>query len=1214
MKKILILIIVLLSLITNTRSQNSTVLYENNFDSYTSRFIPNGWTIQNNSATVTFNNGSMQIYGSGTTGGMVLYNKVLPSNYSIEYDLTLISLVYTADNTRWTSTVINYNDGVGFWNVGLRKNGNGGIDKYSFTTSSWSANTFSGSGALNYGQSYKIKVVVKDNAISYYVDGVLKRTAVTIGSEYATGKVGISVRDMVVNIDNFKISSLSATDEPTTIYENNYNNFGSNGSVVPENWTVRYGTARVAYVNGAMQLESSNMGILLYNGTLPTNCIVEYDYAVKANANATFWGGTILRYNEDLGFYNAGIKFNGSKALEKYNNTTNTWTSTAIAGTESLVLNKYYHIKVVVENMNLSYYVDGVLIGTKAMDTGYESGKIGIALKGQTVCIDNFSVKSIDNTSTLYENNFNSYASLNLSDDWEARNYSANIDYTDNCMRISNTISDNTPGIVLLNDTMSGDNYVVEFDYTMESSFNDTRWGGMVYRLNDGLGYWVSSIRKNGNAALDNFNFVSNNWPNTNPFTRDTPIELNKSYHIKIIVFGMRVSMYLDGNFIGNITLPDGYEHGRLGFVCSNSTIKIDNLVIKEATLADDGFYLAAIYKPTTKIANAPVVISKITKLSDYNALNNNVRPAVTIVEIDDNLNVTDENSTILSTASKLISTYGKNVIPAFYLKNLTQARNLANLLKSMNILDAFVLSDDSTAYLVKEARAICKTIRGIIRFNDAIDSPSKGAAVIDSLNINYANVAIIPANSNDESILYLQSRLAMVWLSANESNEIYSAIVKGANGIISGNYTKIFDIYSSFDAPTLIRKPLITGHRGSASTYPENTMGSFVRAVDDHADFIEMDVYLSADSQIVVIHDNTVDRTTNGSGKVETFTLAQLKSLDVDQIAGITEKIPTLEEVFIYAKTKNVIIQLEIKSTKPLLITKLASLIKKYDFYNQIVIFSFSTSQLALVRELLPSVPAGQFISATSTDENMITLIRNLSVYNYNLSPGFGSVVDFTNYIYTMAARGLGSWFWTLNNQTKFDELAIKYNATTTASDYPHWGADLNYRLEALPLSPVANKAFFPTANLIGSNANAVTCGMIKIGGNVNMVSSGGGYVFSAAGVDTVMYFKDLTFRSTNYRIYSKPLILTISDVSTSVVKNTSNYDKVFTVGNSLKVKLSEVPQKAELSIYRMDGITVFTDKITTDFEKELSPGIYLVKLTNNGQTNMFKLISENL
>ena len=92
-----------------------------------------------------------------------------------------------------------------------------------------------------------------------------------------------------------------------------------------------------------------------------------------------------------------------------------------------------------------------------------------------------------------------------------------------------------------------------------------------------------------------------------------------------------------------------------------------------------------------------------------------------------------------------------------------------------------------------------------------------------------------------------------------------------------------------------------IIAHRGASAYAPENTLAAFDKALDLGAAHVEFDLHFSADGQVVVIHDDTVDRTTNGSGAVAALTLAQLKSLDAGSWFAAQfseERIPTLVEL----------------------------------------------------------------------------------------------------------------------------------------------------------------------------------------------------------------------------------------------------------------------------------------------------------------------------
>lgn len=158
---------------------------------------------------------------------------------------------------------------------------------------------------------------------------------------------------------------------------------------------------------------------------------------------------------------------------------------------------------------------------------------------------------------------------------------------------------------------------------------------------------------------------------------------------------------------------------------------------------------------------------------------------------------------------------------------------------------------------------------------------------------------------------------------------------------------------------------PVIFAHRGASAHAPENTLAAFELALSQQADAIELDVKLSSDSQVVVHHDATVDRTTHGHGRVKDLTLAELKSLDAgssfsDKFHG--EKIPTLDEVF-EAVGKRTFINVELTNYNTPgdhLVETVCMLVKKHKLQKHILFSSFFASNLSKARSYLPDVPRG--------------------------------------------------------------------------------------------------------------------------------------------------------------------------------------------------------------------------------------------------------------
>ncbi|MBS7229789.1 glycerophosphodiester phosphodiesterase [Flavobacterium psychroterrae] len=146
--------------------------------------------------------------------------------------------------------------------------------------------------------------------------------------------------------------------------------------------------------------------------------------------------------------------------------------------------------------------------------------------------------------------------------------------------------------------------------------------------------------------------------------------------------------------------------------------------------------------------------------------------------------------------------------------------------------------------------------------------------------------------------------------------------------------------------------------HRGAKGYEPENTLRSFQKALDLNADGIELDVHLSSDGHIIVIHDETIDRTTNGKGFVNTFSLSKLKTFLID---GKYE-IPTLKEIFDLVD-KKCLINIELKGLGTA--NKVVALIEEYILeknwsYEDFIVSSFDWDLLQETSNLNSNIPIG--------------------------------------------------------------------------------------------------------------------------------------------------------------------------------------------------------------------------------------------------------------
>lgn len=157
-----------------------------------------------------------------------------------------------------------------------------------------------------------------------------------------------------------------------------------------------------------------------------------------------------------------------------------------------------------------------------------------------------------------------------------------------------------------------------------------------------------------------------------------------------------------------------------------------------------------------------------------------------------------------------------------------------------------------------------------------------------------------------------------------------------------------------------------IYAHRGASAYYPENTMLAFEKAVELGANGIETDVQMTSDGVLVLIHDEYVNRTTNGKGLVKDFTYEELKRLDAGSWFDekyMSEKIPTAKELIIFAKENNIILNLELKNgvvIYPGIEEKLIDMIYKYNYEDQVILSSFNHYSIVHCKEISKQIKTG--------------------------------------------------------------------------------------------------------------------------------------------------------------------------------------------------------------------------------------------------------------
>ena len=234
------------------------------------------------------------------------------------------------------------------------------------------------------------------------------------------------------------------------------------------------------------------------------------------------------------------------------------------------------------------------------------------------------------------------------------------------------------------------------------------------------------------------------------------------------------------------------------------------------------------------------------------------------------------------------------------------------------------------------------------------------------------------------------------------------------------------------------MNQPLVIAHRGWSDIAPENTLVSFEKALTLPVEATECDVHLTRDGHVVVMHDPTVDRTTNGSGAIAEMTLEEIRGLDAGSWKGSEyagEKVPLLSELLALIRGK-VLLALEIKAEE--IPTQVVKEIRKADATRDVAIISFSFETCQAVRAIEPRLPVcflclgvqpGDDAGAWELTEKVLAGgLQGMSCLHHGVTPELRRATK---------KRGLSLWAWTMDDEASLQAM-IDVGVDTVTSNKP--------------------------------------------------------------------------------------------------------------------------------------------------------------------------------
>lgn len=644
----------------------------------------------------------------------------------------------------------------------------------------------------------------------------------------------------------------------------------------------------------------------------------------------------------------------------------------------------------------------------------------------------------------------------------EARN--TEVDVKDGAICVSATVR-NTYDNVVLPVFNYGRDYMVSVDVKVTDSTDMARWISLAYGVqsNKELGdnkwtFWQMCVRRNAaesNGVECAYMNSQGNWDVKTTAGYTENLNPDKYYNLKIMIKGDYVYEYINDELVVKYAAQDTMKYGKIALSFDAATAQYTNLSVtgdadKMAAMPTKVVtgYETEIYEPETSLTMAPVVVSEDDEKTVSGLVSGTRRPSTILRTVSADMTVEDNGEKI--DLKEYVKRADQKALVGFRIENIDVANTFAAYVKEKKLVDIMVIADDKDVLL-----AACNRAAGV---HGMLDCGACGEEVdmIDLVSMaNEANsrILVLPQElATEENIQYVQARAVSVWVRTDE-DQMLNVILNGADGLLVEDFEKAYDVIEGFDEETavLTRNTVITAHRGFHMDAPENTERSAMLAVENGADTIECDVYLSKDGEVVVNHDNTTNRLMNENLTVSNSTVEELQKLIFSKVNTAQEgdKLPTLRELFAAADeadpNDDIIHVIEIKTGDKAVIAPMVELIKETGMEDRVIFISFNRSQLELIRQAMPTVAAGDLNSSCSASDDVPTglmkLFNNTDKYGYFYNCSSGA----QNEAIVKAARFRGIYVhpWTVNDQATFEtEYINNYHGITTdrtdfAKDY---------------------------------------------------------------------------------------------------------------------------------------------------------------------------------
>ncbi len=701
--------------------------------------------------------------------------------------------------------------------------------------------------------------------------------------------------------------------------------------------------------------------------------------------------------------------------------------------------------------------------------------------------------------------------------------------------------------------------YSMTVNAKMLSTTDEGRWFSLAYRIqNENNGYYPyyhMCIREN-TTATNGIEFAMRTSGDTWNVVLTSSAEISsckndfntfnitaKGDTIQYNINGESV-VYVSDNFLASNT-EKAYYKGMLGITMNKGVTAVSDIKV---TLQQE-----APSKPAPKlnlINNAHDKLNLINTIANVQSVGTDYEKII---------GAEKKPSIVLAKASEIgdLAAYLEkctkaDIIPMVEVANLSEANMAVDALGTLSCKDVTIISTSAEALKCVRDKYVSVRTGLIVELEKSGLTSKEAQEIRKAVRSAPATFCIIENTyASKQVVSELQELAVAVWVKADTSSEqeLLKAVTAGADGIITADSAKLADVVNSYlELNSMTRTPVMIGHRGNPSVAPENTISGFIAAYENGADIFELDVEVTKDGEVVIMHDDTITRTTNYTGdkKVNDMTLAEIKEYYI--LAGdgsvSNEKVPTLREVLEVFKDKDCRIFVEFKGSNQLNISTASKIIKDMGMEDRVDVISFSDAFLKQTQQEMVGMSTGYLFhlrgSSLTVEEALATLYAPLnaaqSIYS-TVNPSNDAISR--NFLQAATDRGMTVWPWTYYNSNI--DIAFRQCPAGITTDDVQWAKNMLKSVSADNTEIKVGKSSELTLKGLtyGGESKKIAASelIVKVISGGDLIDISNGTVTAKGTGEAVLLIghKTQTQSKSEYVLYSQPITVTLTEGSSS-------------------------------------------------------------------------------